>query len=351
MRPEKQPVLHAPIAALPASPAGWIFFCNERDLRRGPVAVDHMDRRLVGFRSKSARIGILDARCQHLGADLSRGRVIDECLECPYHHWQYAIDGRCKDIPQSLDVPAFARQKSYPVETRHGLVFMWNGPRPLYPLPFFEDLACEECACAGPRAIELDCPWHIVGANAFDSQHLYSVHERVLQEPPQIRHRGPFALSSQTVVKVSGQGWYDRFIRLASGPVATMTATNWSGSLIFVRVQLERTTTYGMVSLQPLGKERVRAHVFAFLPCSRSALSQKMWDPLRTALRLYFIGQFLRDDAVRLQGIRSGAVNLIDADVELARYFQWLARTANGLPGTVEDTESQELIHYQGARL
>ena len=172
MSREKDPVLHAPVAALPPAPAGWTFFCLEKELNPGPLTRAYLDRSLVGFRAASGRIGILDARCQHLGADLGRGRVFDECLECPYHQWQYGTDGRCEKIPQSPDVPAFARQKSYPVAIRNGLVFMWNGSRALYPLPFFEELDPEGSVCAGPLTIDLLCPWYIVGANSFDSQHL-----------------------------------------------------------------------------------------------------------------------------------------------------------------------------------
>jgi aminopyrrolnitrin oxygenase len=348
MSGEQDSVLRAPVTALPPAPAGWTFFCRERDLKRGPVACTYLDRRLVAFQTASGRAGILNARCQHLGADLARGRVVNECLECPYHHWQYAVDGQCKHLPQSTDVPSFARQKSYPVAIRNGLVFLWNGPRALYPLPFFEGLDPEKSVCAGPMTIDLDCPWYIVGANSFDSQHLYSVHERVLQEPPQVRNLGDFALESQTVAKVDGRSWYDRFVRLTAGNVSAMTATNWSGSLIFVRVKLKRAATYGMVSLRPMGEGRVLVHVFAFLERSNFVSMRKTWDVLRTAVRLYLIGQFLRDDAVRLRGIRPGTVNLIEADQDLGCYFQWLARTANGLPAKGERV-SRTSTHYQGA--
>lgn len=325
-------MLHPSVVELPDAPAGWTFFCLERELHRGPRACVYLDRRLVAFRTASGRIGIMDARCQHLGADLARGRVVDECLECPYHQWQYGVDGRCEHVPQLEQVPSFARQRSYPVAVRNGLVFMWNGPRSLYPLPFFEGLDPEDSVCAGPLSIHLECPWYIVGANSFDSQHLYSVHDRALQEPPQILGRGHFALESHTVTRIDGRGWYDRFVRSTAGAVTAMTATNWSGSLIFVRVKLKRTTTYGLVSLRPLDEQRVLIHVFAFLKRSESFLLRKTWDRLRTKVRLYLIGQFLRDDVIRMGGVCPGTLNLTETDHHLARYFQWLARTANGRP-------------------
>src|ERR1700753_2361705 len=91
--------LHAPIAELPTAPVGWTFFCLETELRHGPVGCTYLDRSLVAFRTVSGRVGILDARCRHLGADLARGRIVKECLECPYHQWQYGVDGRCENVP------------------------------------------------------------------------------------------------------------------------------------------------------------------------------------------------------------------------------------------------------------
>lgn len=346
---EQELALQAPIAKLPVVPTGWTFFCMERELERGPVTCDFFRRRLVAFRSRSGRVGILDARCQHLGADLGQGRVVDECLECPFHHWQFAVDGRCAKIPQASTIPAFARQRSYTVELRHGLVFMWNGSTPLYPLPFYDGMEAERFVCSGPSPIVLNCPWYLVGANSFDSQHLSSVHERELLEPPEVRAVGPFGLSSRTVAKVGQDSLYDRFVRSVSGRVAVMTATNWSGSLVFVRVDLERTTTYGMVSLRPLGEKKVVAHVFALLPRSRAPLAGRTWDRLRTAVRLYFIRQFLKDDVARLDGIRPGALNLIAADLDLARYFQWLTMTANGIPGSTH--QNRALKHCEGVQI
>jgi phenylpropionate dioxygenase-like ring-hydroxylating dioxygenase large terminal subunit len=347
MNRERESALHAPVSMLPPAPTGWFFFCTERELLRGPVTCDFLNRKQVAFRTRSGRVGILDARCQHLGADLAQGRVVDDCLECPFHSWQYAMDGQCTKIPQSETIPEFARQKSYPAEMRHGLVFLWNGPRPLYPLPFYENAEPQDFVCSAPAIVDLHCPWYLVGANSFDSQHLYSVHERVLLQPPQIQSAGNFALSSRTVARVGTRTRYDRFIRFLSGPVATMTATNWSGSLVFVRVDMQRTTTFGMVSLRPLAEDRVLVHIVAFLPRSQSAVAARLVDPVRTALRLYFIRQFLKDDAKRLQGVRGGALNLIEVDSELAHYFQWLARTANGIPAITGPTENSK--HYEGA--
>jgi phenylpropionate dioxygenase-like ring-hydroxylating dioxygenase large terminal subunit len=320
--------VQAALDALPPLPVGWTFFCTERELDRGPVACETMQGSLVAFRTKSGQIGILDARCQHLGADLSRGRVVTERLECPYHRWQYDVHGGCD--------ATLACQSAYPGTQRHGLVFAWNGPKPAYPLPFFDGLDAAQYTCSRPLLFDLKCPWYLIGANSFDTQHLYSVHGRVLMEPPRIEHHGEYALRSRTVSKVLGRGWYDQFIRTVSGPVGTMTATNWSGSLVLVQVSFARTMTLGMVSLRPASAGRTLVHVFSVMQMSQSRPMRKYLDPLRTATRRYFIAQFLKDDSQKLDGISSGPLELTNADGDLVAYFRWLARTSNGLPATAE---------------
>ncbi|HWF05742.1 MAG TPA: Rieske 2Fe-2S domain-containing protein, partial [Candidatus Angelobacter sp.] len=314
-------------AAFPLAPAGWSFFCTERELARGPVSITYLDRRLVAFRTSFGQIGILDANCSHMGADLAMGRVVEDCLECPFHNWRFAIDGKCVGVPRSTTVPAFARQRSYPSTILNGLVFMWNGVKALYPLPFYEDLAAEDCVWAGPLNLYLSCPWYLVGANCFDTQHLYSVHERELLAPPAVWSVGDHALASRTVARVGKHRWYDRLIRIISGPEATMTATNWSGSLVLVSAQLKRTTTYGMVSLRPLGEERVLVQIFSWLPRSRSK-AVRLVKPLLAAARLGLIRQFLKEDVKLLNSVRPGMLNLIETDHELARYFRWATGTS-----------------------
>src|SRR5262249_43399279 len=118
--------LRVAVTDLPQAPAGWSFFCKETELARGPVGGTYLGRRLVAFCARSGAVGILDGSCQHLRADLSQGQVVGDCVECPYHHWRFATDGRCVEIPQAESIPAFARQRSYPAQVRNGLVFMWN---------------------------------------------------------------------------------------------------------------------------------------------------------------------------------------------------------------------------------
>src|SRR6516165_1851239 len=155
----------------PAYPAAWYLFGALRELRGGPLSRTLLGRRLVAFRTRSGRLVALDARCGHLGADLGRGQVVGEGIRCPFHHWTYGTDGRCLHLPGVRNVPSFARQQCYPLVERHGFLFVFNGPEPLFPLPFFFDADPAEFVAGTPFRFVADCTWYLLAANGFDGAH------------------------------------------------------------------------------------------------------------------------------------------------------------------------------------
>lgn len=71
---------------------------------------------MIFFEEKwlSGVIGLLDAYCPHLGANIALGgctitqsplirlgEVIGDCVKCPFHGWQFETSGKCTFIPYS----------------------------------------------------------------------------------------------------------------------------------------------------------------------------------------------------------------------------------------------------------
>ena len=56
---------------------------------------------LAVFRDENGEAHVLDAYCPHLGANIGiGGRVIGDCLQCPFHGWRFrGPDGRVTKIP------------------------------------------------------------------------------------------------------------------------------------------------------------------------------------------------------------------------------------------------------------
>ncbi len=56
---------------------------------------------LAVFRGEDGQAYALDAYCPHMGANLGAGgRVVGNCVECPFHGWQFRGDtGKCTSVP------------------------------------------------------------------------------------------------------------------------------------------------------------------------------------------------------------------------------------------------------------
>ena len=97
-----------------------------------PVRVRILGEDLVAFKDTQGRIGLLEAWCQHRGADLFFGRNEQSGLRCVYHGWKYDVDGTCVDVPNAPEGASFKEKvaaRAYRAVERGGLVWAHLGAR------------------------------------------------------------------------------------------------------------------------------------------------------------------------------------------------------------------------------
>jgi phenylpropionate dioxygenase-like ring-hydroxylating dioxygenase large terminal subunit len=316
----------------PAVPRGWYYLCAVCHLRREPVGVGLGTRKFVGFKNASDAASVIDARCSHMGADLSRGCVRDGRIHCPLHDWQYDGDGRCVHIPagDQTPPPPFARQAAFPSTQLGGHVVFHNAPTAAYPMPFYDGVTPDDLLPARPFDFVVDTPWYMIGANAFDLQHFRVAHDRTLVDEPVVESPSPFARRISATYEVTGGGWRDRLTRWLSGPRVRMSITVWGGTNVLVTAKFARTTSYGMVFVRPLGECRTHLRTIVWIPRRRSGLSRQTVDALDAWVRRRFIRAFMADDAARSAGVRYNPATIIPADRTLAEYMSWLASVSGG---------------------
>lgn len=83
----------------------------------------------------NSRPVVLDAYCPHLGAHLAYGgKVVGDCIDCPFHGWRFNRDGKCTVIPYANKVPEVARTNVWPVLEVDNSIMVWydadNNPPP-----------------------------------------------------------------------------------------------------------------------------------------------------------------------------------------------------------------------------
>jgi phenylpropionate dioxygenase-like ring-hydroxylating dioxygenase large terminal subunit len=118
-------------------------------------------------------------RCCHRTAQLSLGQVIDGCIQCPYHGWQFAGSGECVKVPQLTRemIPRTYQVPSFRCQARYGYAWVCLSEQdPLFPIPDIPEAGdpsyrqihefYEMWDCAGLRVME----------NEFDLAHPTFVH-------------------------------------------------------------------------------------------------------------------------------------------------------------------------------
>lgn len=145
-----------------------------------PIARTIAGVALVLFRDHAGVARALQDRCAHRGVPLSKGRVVDGCVRCPYHGWRYGGDGRCTEIPElppDQRIPARTSLASFETREQHGWVFVKpSDAPPRWPIPRMPELDDPRFrACVHAR--EIDCDWPLMVENVLDGAHLPLVHE------------------------------------------------------------------------------------------------------------------------------------------------------------------------------
>ncbi len=107
-----------------------------------PLRVKLLGEELIGYRTTSGAVGLIQNACPHRGASLFFGRNEEEGLRCVYHGWKFDVTGACVDMPSEPAESNFknkVRAKAYPTQERGGIIWTYMGPREVPPpLPDME---------------------------------------------------------------------------------------------------------------------------------------------------------------------------------------------------------------------
>lgn len=127
-------------------PNQWYAILESKEIPRGRIiGVTRMGEQMVAWRNTSGELAVMSDRCPHRGVALSKGVLKDDCIQCPFHGFEYDASGACTYVPangRAAEPPKALHVRSYPVREQHGFVFLWWGePRQDYPpVPWFESI-------------------------------------------------------------------------------------------------------------------------------------------------------------------------------------------------------------------
>jgi len=169
----------------PETPMGNLFrrywhpVAPSAQLHEKPVkAVRLLGEDYVLFRDENGKLGFIEPRCAHRLIELKYGYVVPEGLRCPYHGWTYDVTGQCTAQPAETPESRFKdkiKLKSFPVQEKEGLIFVYVGPEPAPLLPWWDRAA----SLRGFKHItiqEIPCNWLQMTENITDYSHSSWLH-------------------------------------------------------------------------------------------------------------------------------------------------------------------------------
>ena len=145
-----------------------------------PMRLLLLGEKLVAFRDSSGRVGVMDHNCPHRNASLVLGRNEEDGLRCIYHGWKFDVTGRCVDMPSVPPSQCFkdkVRALAYQVRERHGIVWVYMGPRQDAPppLPMVEATLLDE-KDVNISFVMRSCNWMQALEGDIDTSHFGFLH-------------------------------------------------------------------------------------------------------------------------------------------------------------------------------
>lgn len=163
----------------------WYAAVWSQDLAEAPLARRLLNEPIVLFRTKDGSVAALADACPHRFVPLSMGQVIDgSSIRCAYHGLAFDRAGACVHNPHTSGrIPPAAKVRTYPVEERHGMVWLWMGSRAPDPT-FIPDLSILDEAPAqlvsAREWLVMKAGYALVVENLLDLSHASILHDGLL---------------------------------------------------------------------------------------------------------------------------------------------------------------------------
>lgn len=318
----------------------WYYALPAGALKRGAT----VHRTLLGEavligRGADDKVFAMRDTCPHQGTLLSKGKFDGREVECPYHGWRFATDGRCTAIPsQTADQkpqPQDIRARTYAVAERQGNIWVFmrtgggTGGENLPPVP--------EVPSIGDRlqlhvSMTFACNIDLAVVGLMDPAHGAFVHRSALWRKEDSIHEKHKAFSPLPASE--GLGWrMDRHTASRNSRAYQLflggsPETEISYRLPSVRIEHARTAKYnycGLTTCTPVTADRTEVHHVMY------------WDVpggagLRAIVRAFarrFLDQDRRAVMSMVEGLKFAPPTLLvqDADAQ-ARWYYRLKREA-----------------------
>lgn len=172
----------------------WYAILTSKEIKNKPVGIKRLNMDIVLFRDENGEVHGFYDQCSHRGAQLSAGKVVGNCIQCPFHGIRFNSQGKCELIPangrsSTEDYERF-NLKKLTLKEEYGIIFLWWGEEEPGEITFFKELLDKEYVTS-----ELYDHWAThysrVIENQLDVIHLPFVHHNTIGRGNRTLSNGP----------------------------------------------------------------------------------------------------------------------------------------------------------------
>jgi phenylpropionate dioxygenase-like ring-hydroxylating dioxygenase large terminal subunit len=214
----------------------WLLIGREEHL---PETGDYLTRTIgtesiMLLRDKDGQVRGFQNVCRHRGTQLleqPKGRGL-RSIVCPYHAWNYGLDGRLIGAGHMQPVQGFRKEDNglFPVRVESAAGFLWvNLDRDAAPLkaqlgPFLDRIARFPIAQlrAGPtHTYTVDANWKLLVENYSECYHCAPIH-------PELNRITPYNTGDNDAYFTEGKGKFSGGYQTFAGDYTSMTLTGYT---------------------------------------------------------------------------------------------------------------------------
>ena len=145
-----------------------------------------LEQPIVLYRRQNGDVVALQDACPHKLAPLSLGTIKGDDIECGYHGMTFDCAGKCVRIPGQDIIPRTAIVRSYPVQLKYGLVWLYMGePKNADPKKIFnvQQYGQDDWHAVQGGTLRIECNYLSLCENLLDPAHVTFVHTTTLGTP------------------------------------------------------------------------------------------------------------------------------------------------------------------------
>jgi phenylpropionate dioxygenase-like ring-hydroxylating dioxygenase large terminal subunit len=197
----------------------WYAAALRDEVGRQPLARTILGEPVLFYRKLDGSVAALEDRCSHRRVSLSKGRLVEDKVQCGYHGIMFDANGVCVSIPGQDTIPPQGHIKAFPVVERDGFVWIWPGDRAGAERGKLPDYSL----CASPNyagrtdRMRIDADYLLSIDNIMDLSHIAYVHQAYANDVaaairPTVKTDGATVTATRAMKDIENPPLYRRVI-------------------------------------------------------------------------------------------------------------------------------------------